>query len=926
MVAVVACTFALAACGNRVESIPDPTHTHNYVYSDNYDGTHNGHCSVSNCDKPSIVNQPHDFTNGNCICGAQKSTEPTPQHSHNYQWVDNGDNTHKQHCAVDGCNEPDKNSGNHEYDANGECVCGKVKPTEPHKHLFDKQTAEAQYLKSAATCTQKAIYFYSCKCGDKGTETFKYGELKPHTYTQEKAENLYLKAQATCTQKAIYYKSCAICGNKGAETFTYGEPNGHSFTTYISNNNFTCTQDGTKTAKCDNCAETNTIADKGSAKHTPKIAVKENNIPPTYETEGGYDSVVYCNNCSARLSTEHITVDKLRPFGTDIYSKTLTVNGDKIFATFPNGTEIFRFAGDIIVAESATYYLCTDIYGQNVIPTKIATLKTGNNTFYLVVENGNADPMTYTVTLRVRPIYTVTFDTNGGSIVSSQQIEEGSAVITAPTTSKTGYSFAQWTLNNETIVFPYMVTEDATFKAVFTANEYSVILDVNGGDTLEQSEYQISYDDNFSFTIPTRTGYTFLGWYNDDTAYTSSNGISISKWNDIETTTLKAKWQINQYSVEITKNIETAGQVTGTGFFDFESEITLNATTYLGYEWLGWYDGNILVYDGTDYHFNLGADNVIYTAKYKLKDEMTNFIFTSTTTACSIIGINDNTVQKIVVPDYITYIENGAFQSCYKLIEISLPFTGSGRQKTLNKIYEKHLGWAFGSYADYDRSPIGFQGVTIFGGVEISGSNRKNYYFHFNIPSTLKKVTIKEENIHSEAFQACQMLTDITFCESVKSIDGDAFKGCDGLTAVNYIGGLEGWLSLPFRSPNPASLYLDGMLVTEVNFNGVANISFSAFRNVISLKSIILSNEVTTIGAFAFDGCKNLKTVYYNGTTADWNKISIDSNNAPFTSATCYYYSETEPPLNADETGYDCNYWYYDIDGKTPIIWEYENV
>ena len=61
--------------------------------------------------------------------------------------------------------------------------------------------------------------------------------------------------------------------NPNAETPYYnGEavvPHEHSFTNYVSNDDATCTEDGTKTAKCDHCDETDTIADEGSAKgHT----------------------------------------------------------------------------------------------------------------------------------------------------------------------------------------------------------------------------------------------------------------------------------------------------------------------------------------------------------------------------------------------------------------------------------------------------------------------------------------------------------------------------------------------------------------------------------------------------------------------------------------------------------------------------------
>ena len=53
-----------------------------------------------------------------------------------------------------------------------------------------------------------------------------------HNYTEEKAEPTYLKSDATCTAKAVYYKSCS-CGEKGTETFEYGEPKNHKYVNYI---------------------------------------------------------------------------------------------------------------------------------------------------------------------------------------------------------------------------------------------------------------------------------------------------------------------------------------------------------------------------------------------------------------------------------------------------------------------------------------------------------------------------------------------------------------------------------------------------------------------------------------------------------------------------------------------------------------------
>ena len=125
------------------------------------------------------------------------------EHTHNYVWVDNGDGTHKQHCNVNGCKKPDVNVGNHAFGANGKCVCGAEKPAE-HKHSYTEEVIESKYLKTAATCKAKAVYYYSCKCGEKGTETFEYGNKLPHTLDKQVVSELYIKSSATCTKKSEY--------------------------------------------------------------------------------------------------------------------------------------------------------------------------------------------------------------------------------------------------------------------------------------------------------------------------------------------------------------------------------------------------------------------------------------------------------------------------------------------------------------------------------------------------------------------------------------------------------------------------------------------------------------------------------------------------------------------------------------------------
>ena len=71
------------------------------------------------------------------------------------------------------------------------------------KHTYDMKNTEVRYLKSAATCTQKAVYYYSCICGERGTATFEYGELAAHTYKTEWSSD-----------KTNHWHECSVCGDK----------------------------------------------------------------------------------------------------------------------------------------------------------------------------------------------------------------------------------------------------------------------------------------------------------------------------------------------------------------------------------------------------------------------------------------------------------------------------------------------------------------------------------------------------------------------------------------------------------------------------------------------------------------------------------------------------------------------------------------
>ena len=132
---------------------------------------------------------------------------------------------------------------------------------ETHTRICKRDTSHTETENchgGTADCTHKA----ACTvCGGE------YGEMAAHSFTAEKAEAQYLKSAATCTEKAIYYKSCAVCGlsSEGTAdeaTFFSGNALDHNWGAWTSNEDGahtrTCTVDGCSAGtQTENCIDAN---------------------------------------------------------------------------------------------------------------------------------------------------------------------------------------------------------------------------------------------------------------------------------------------------------------------------------------------------------------------------------------------------------------------------------------------------------------------------------------------------------------------------------------------------------------------------------------------------------------------------------------------------------------------------------------------
>ena len=96
----------------------------------------------------------------------------------------------------------------------------------------------------------------------------------------------------------------------------------------------------------------------------------------------------------------------------------------------------------------------------------------------------------------------------------------------------------------------------------------------------------------------------------------------------------------------------------------------------------------------------------------------------------------------------------------------------------------------------------------------------------------------------------------------------------------------------------------------------VTTIGNYAFCHCDSLTNVEIPDSVTTIGEDAFECCSSLASVYYKGTSVEWNNISKRYGNGYLTDATRYYYIEDE----ADVPTGGGTYWHYYNDGNV-VIW-----
>ena len=634
------------------------------------------------------------------------------------------------------------------------------------------------------------------------------------------------------------------------------------------------------------------------APHVHTVVI-DNGVPPSC-TETGLTEGKHCSVCKVVLVKQEIVEATGHNFGDDLICdvcqfekeadeisfKTLHTNGTSVSGTVSNDTTVFSFISEVAVSGKATYVVSLDIYGMQPVITKTVSLESGDNTFY-ILEQVDTEITLYTVTIRRRPMYTVTFDTKGGTAVASQSVEEGMCAVLPETTTKHGYNFVEWMYD-----FSEPITNNITISAKWAGKTYTVKYDPDGDEIL--NDLIVTYGADYVLETPKKEGYTFEGWFDGETKYEGG------KWNKTNDTTLSPKWEINSYDVTTNVNLyQYCGDVSGAGCYQFGSTVTVVAETKaLGYTWLGWYDVNdTMLSSNQTYEFILGASNIELEARWKISDEMTDFEFYSSETSCTIQGVYDKTKTTYIVPEYVTTISRNAFSGCSNMTSITIPdsvtsigncaFENCSSLATITLPFVEHFSSLFAvtsSGQDYKYIPESLTTVVITGGTEIKSTAflHCNYLTSITLPASishigeaafqyceaLTSIIIPDgvTSIDSRAFYGCKSLTSVTIPESVTSIGESAFSGCSNLANV-YITSIEAWCKINFEniSSNPLyfadNLYVNKERVTSIIIpDTIQTILPYAFSHP-GFTNITIPGNVKNIGEGAFQNCSNLTSI-----------------------------------------------------------------
>ncbi|MCR4853834.1 MAG: InlB B-repeat-containing protein, partial [Prevotella sp.] len=233
--------------------------------------------------------------------------------------------------------------------------------------------------------------------------------------------------------------------------------------------------------------------------------------------------------------------------------------------------------------------------------------------------------------------YNITYNLAGGTVATANPttytIESEAITLVAPT--RTGYTFDGWTgtgldASTTDVTIAKGSTGDRSYTATWTPITYTITYNLNGGTNADGNPATYTIETStFTLDVPTRTGYTFDGWYSNEGCTEPANK-TIEK-GSIGDRTFYAKWTPITYIISFDANHEDVEGSTASVAATYNEDVmlTANGFTLPGYIFSHWNtqaDGSGISYADEQSVSNLATETdatvILYAQWVELKYTM----------------------------------------------------------------------------------------------------------------------------------------------------------------------------------------------------------------------------------------------------------------------------------------------------------------
>ena len=207
---------------------------------------------------------------------------------------------------------------------------------------------------------------------------------------------------------------------------------------------------------------------------------------------------------------------------------------------------------------------------------------TGKFRIMLYTTDGISAEVVITVTLTAT--YTLTFETNSGSNITSVQAANDSKIsLAGKVPTRAGYSFDGWHSDEELtdLIEEITMTSDKTVYAKWTQTIYTLTYNTNGGSDIA-SKNETSGTKIILNEVPTLDGYTFVGWHSDEELTDLIEEITMTSDK-----TVYAKWVLTTYI--LTYNTNGGRHIPSETYTENQEVILSKVPTRAGHRFAGWY-------------------------------------------------------------------------------------------------------------------------------------------------------------------------------------------------------------------------------------------------------------------------------------------------------------------------------------------------